>query len=178
MDAMAVTEYLALIMETAVQRIIQANHTHKADLSRLLQRIESEDHPDEPEKIESAPDGLVASLAHFPTLQSDSVWVFMAYVGKEPAGLALLSRVPKLDERLGFLYLDELHVLQPYRRRGIGTTLLRRSFELARELGLCGVRLLTRIDNEPARKLYESVGFQGQESMFYLYHFAPQDCQA
>jgi len=155
-------------MPTSEIHIVRANDHHVDDLGQLLERIEAEDHPDEPAKARAAGDGLQRSLQHFPVLQSACVWALIAYVGDTPAGLAVLARVPKLDARRGFLYLDELHVLEPYRRRGVGTALLKEGFALAKELGLAGVRLLTRIDNEPARRLYEAAGFEGQESVFYL----------
>ena len=82
-------------------------------------------------------------------------------------GLAIITRVPKLGDRFGFLYLDELHVLGPWRRRGIGRALVRRASGLSHELGLAGVRLLARIENEPARALYESAGFRGSKTMIY-----------
>jgi ribosomal protein S18 acetylase RimI-like enzyme len=165
-------------MTTPELRIVRADRRHLADLSDLLERIEAEDHPDEPAKAQAAVPGLQESLHHFPSFPSDCTWPLIAYVGDQPAGLAVLARVTKLDARRGFLYLDELHVLEPYRRRGIGTALLEASFALARELGLCGVRLLTRIDNEPARKLYECVGFEGLETVFYLRHFDRPESQA
>ncbi len=158
-------------MTTPEFRIVRANEHHLDDLAGLLERIKAENHPDEPAKARAADAGLRGSLRHFPALPSDSAWALIAYVADELAGLAVLARVPKLDARRGFLYLDELHVLEPYRRHGIGTALLDESCALAKELGLCGVRLLTRTDNEPARRLYESAGFEGQESIFYLRHF-------
>lgn len=93
------------------------------------------------------------------------------------AGLAILTRIPKLDARLGFLYLDELHVIKEFRRHGIGKALLRCCIKLAEELKLAGIRLLARIDNEPARRLYESVGFRGNETMLYQFRFDHSDAQ-
>ena len=165
-------------MTTSDLRIVRANEHHLDDLAGLLEQIEAEDHPDDPAKAQAAIPGLRESLQHFPSLSSDCTWVLIAYVGDQPAGLAVLARVTKLDARRGFLYLDEVHVLEPYRRHGIGTALLEASFALARELGLCGVRLLTRIDNEPARKLYESFGFEGVETVFYLRHFDRPELRA
>jgi len=150
--------------------IVRADKHHLDNLPALLERIEAEDHPNEPATAQAAPVGFRASLQHLPSLPSDWAWALIAYVDNAPAGLAVLARVPKLDARRGFLYLDELHVLESYRRCGVGTALLEGSFALAEELGLCGVRLLTRVDNEPARRLYEAAGFEGQESIFYLRH--------
>ena len=89
----------------------------------------------------------------------------------------MLVRVAKLDGRLGFLYVDELHVLRQFRRQGIAKAMMTRCIQLAQEVGLAGVRLLARTSNEPARRLYESMGFQGNETTFYELGVAPQDPQ-
>ena len=117
----------------------------------------------------SASEGLLRSLDHFDTLESDCVWLLIAFDDDQPAGLAVLTRIPKLDTRLGFLYLDELHVISQYRRRGIGKALLAKCIDLVQDLGLAGLRLLARIDNEPARRLYEGMGFRGSETMLYQF---------
>ena len=171
MDKTGKTEYGASMMDAPGLRIELATEGHLNDLSTLLQIIEAEDHPVDPTVAEIALDGLRGSLNHFDTLNSDCVWILIAFDGDQPAGLAILTRIPKLDARLGFLYLDELHVIEKYRRHGIGKALLQRCIELALELGLAGIRLLARIDNDSARRLYESVGFQGNEAMLYQFQF-------
>ena len=50
-------------------------------------------------------------------------------------------------------------MLPAYRRQGVATALLGRVVALAGELGLAGVRLLVRPENEAARGLYRSLGF-------------------
>lgn len=139
--------------------------------------MEAEDHPEDAEAALRAPEGIRQSLRHFDALNSDCVWLLIAFFNGQPAGLVVLTRIPKLDARLGFLYLDELHVVPQYRRRGIGKTLLAHCIELAQELGLAGIRLLARIDNEPARNLYESMNVRGNETMLYQFRFDPSTSQ-
>lgn len=121
--------------------------------------------------IDKASEGVRQSLRHFDAVNSDCVWFLIAFFGNQPAGLAILTRIPKLDQRLGFLYLDELYVIQKFRRHGMGKALLQRCTLLAQELGLAGIRLLARAGNEPACRLYESEGFQGNETMLYQFKF-------
>jgi ribosomal protein S18 acetylase RimI-like enzyme len=71
----------------------------------------------------------------------------------------LAVRVPKLDSRLGFQFIDELHVLEGQRRRGAATLLIEAVLQQAARLGYSGVRLLVRPDNHAAAALYESLGF-------------------
>jgi len=68
-------------------------------------------------------------------------------------------------------------VIQRFRRNGIGHALLRRCTKLAQELELVGIRLLAQLDNEPARRLYESAGFQGSETVLYQFRFDHSDAQ-
>ena len=147
--------------------IVRATAEDLGDLERLVARIEAEDHPEDSEAASCAPAGMAESLSRYDALSSDSAWFLIAYRGAEPAGLATLTRIPKLDARVGFLYLDELHVLSEHRRHGIGSALLLASIDLAHELGLAGIRLLARSDNDPARGLYESLGFQLSETLLY-----------
>ena len=158
-------------------RVFLANESHLDDLSQLIQSIGAESASEGEQAAMAALEGLRNSLDHFDPLKSDSHWLILATVNGTPAGLAVTVRIPKLDGRLGFLYLDELHVLKRYRRQGVGKALLERCIELAQELGLAGVRLLARVSNEPARRLYESMGFVGSETTFYQRGVAPKDSQ-
>lgn len=107
-----------------------------------------------------------ASLAAWDFLRAAGVWVWLAWADGVPAGYALAVRVPKTDARVGFLFLDELYVLAPYRRRGVGRALVRAVQEQARAAGLAGVRLLVRQQNRAARRLYRGAGFSLQETGF------------
>ncbi|MBU1049255.1 GNAT family N-acetyltransferase [Candidatus Bipolaricaulota bacterium] len=177
MDRVKKSVYVAYTMNTPKPRVVIATKSHLKALEALVHSIAAEDHPERLDMAENASEGMYLSLGHFDMLASDCAWVLIALDGDQPAGLAVLSRIPKLDSRLGFLYLDELHVLPKYRRQGIGRALLARSISLTRDLGLAGIRLLSRIDNEPARQLYESMGFIGSGTMLYQIRFDRRDAQ-
>lgn len=78
------------------------------------------------------------------------------------ADLAQRARVinrllPNVDRR--FLYVSALAVAPERRRRGIGTALMERVISGAAGLGL-GVSLDVGMTDEPARALYEKLGFR------------------
>ena len=50
-------------------------------------------------------------------------------------------------------------VVAPYRGRGIGRSLIGAALQAAKSNGLTRIELTVRIDNDAARKLYESFGF-------------------
>ena len=177
MDMAHESEYVASIMGASNIRIAIADKSHLTALEVLVRSITTEDHPGLSEIAKNASEGLRRSLNHFKMLSSDCVWLLIAFDDDQPAGLAVLTRIPKLDARLGFLYLDELHVIPQHRRRGIGKALLAQCIDLAQDLALAGVRLLARIDSEPARRLYEGLGFRGSETMLYQFRVEREDPQ-
>jgi ribosomal protein S18 acetylase RimI-like enzyme len=85
----------------------------------------------------------------------------------DPVGFAIAVRIPKLDRRVGFLYVDELHVRADWRRQGVGTALMDYVMTVASDLGLAGIRLLARPENTAALAFYESLEFTGSSSIFY-----------
>ena len=109
---------------------------------------------------------LREARAGYELLASDSFWLLLAALDGAPAGLAAVARVPKADARVGFLWVDELRVLPAFRRQGVATALLKHAAALAGELGLAGVRLLVRPENEAARALYRRLGFDEQATLF------------
>jgi ribosomal protein S18 acetylase RimI-like enzyme len=115
---------------------------------------------------EPAVEGLMRSRARHDLLASDSFWLLLAQVDAQPAGLAAVARLPKVDGRAGYLFVDELSVLPAYRRQGVATALLQHTLALADEWGLAGVRLLVRPENEAARRLYQSLGFDESATLF------------
>ena len=159
--------YASRVDPTEDVRIVLADQSYCDALAGLVSRIEAEDHPNDAQAATRAPSGMAESLSRYDALSSDSAWFMIAYRSDQPAGLAVLTRVPKLDERTGFLYVDELHVLSEHRRPGIATALLQRACSLTRELGLAGISLLAQPDNRAARALYESLGFRGSGTMLY-----------
>lgn len=67
------------------------------------------------------------------------------------------------------LWINEVGVAPTYQRRGIGRLLLEALLAHARALGCTEAWLGTEEENEPARRLYESMG--GAAEPFILYSF-------
>lgn len=135
-------------------------------LRTFFRSVGAEEAPGDPEAPWRAEAGFLRSLEACNWLDSQHHWLLLARWDGRPAGYALVVRIPKADERLGFLFVDELYVLPGYRRRGIGRALLGEIQALARRLGLAGVRLLVRPGNRPARRLYRRAGFRASDSVF------------
>ena len=68
------------------------------------------------------------------------------------------------EAKAGEFYIDSLAVSLPYRNQGVGTALIEKAKELARELGIAVVTLAVEPENR-AKKLYEKLGFAYQREI-------------
>jgi ribosomal protein S18 acetylase RimI-like enzyme len=80
--------------------------------------------------------------------------VFLAETGEGVIGFAIASR-----SRPDIGHVDDLYVRPAHRRRGVAAELLRYLAHAFRERGVEHVALDIDVGNEPARRLYEKLGF-------------------
>ena len=62
------------------------------------------------------------------------------------------------EAKAGEFYIDSLSVSLPYRNQGVGTALIEKGKEMARELGIDVITLAVEPENR-AKKLYQKLGF-------------------
>lgn len=156
-------------------KVIRVKEEDCPRLLVLLSAIHAEEHPADTQTVKDVEMGVRESLKRYDVFSSDSSQFLLALFDGEPVGYAAFVRISKLDQRVGFLYLDELHVLDEYRRRGVGTALLGEAFALVNRLGLAGIRLLTRPQNSSAQRFYEKHGFSGDRAILYQWATGPKD---
>lgn len=77
--------------------------------------------------------------------------------GKVVGGLAAYV-LHKFEQERSEIYIYDLAVLEEYRRRGIATGLINKLREIARESGAWVIYVQADPPDEPAVKLYESLG--------------------
>ena len=89
--------------------------------------------------------------------------VFIAEAKQTVVGfVGVIARVEPDDpdeEATPYTYISDLVVLPAYRRRGIGTALLRRAEAYARERGMTLLRINVLAKNQVAGQLYRTLGF-------------------
>ena len=68
------------------------------------------------------------------------------------------------EAKSGEFYIDSLAVSLPYRNQGVGTALIEKAKEMARELGITIVTLAVEPQNR-AKKLYQKLGFAYQRGI-------------
>jgi GNAT superfamily N-acetyltransferase len=87
----------------------------------------------------------------------------LAFWGAEPAGCAIWQRSYSTFRGRETLYLEDLCVLPPFRRRGIGRELLKAVARLALSRGLGEVIWSMKSWNAGAHLLYEGAGAEIEE---------------
>lgn len=90
--------------------------------------------------------------------------VYLAYVDGQIAGQIILRK-----NWNNYAYIEDVTVDVQFRRQGIGTQLISRAKQWARNRSLMGIMLETQNNNLPACKFYESCGFQLRGFDTYLY---------
>jgi ribosomal protein S18 acetylase RimI-like enzyme len=113
-------------------------------------------------------DGLVAAASHLfdgPArpdatarfLAEDGHHLLIAYEEERAAGFVSGVEVTHPDKGTE-MFLYELAVDEPFRRRGIARALVQRLADIARAAGCYGMWVITDDDNEAARATYEGTG--------------------
>ncbi len=103
---------------------------------------------------------------------ADERTIFLAaFEAGEAVGFVLAHELLRRHGDPAQLFVYELGVDENWRRQGIGTALWRALGQLARERGLTGGFLLTNESNEPAMRLYESLGATRPENDDVLWTF-------
>jgi ribosomal protein S18 acetylase RimI-like enzyme len=83
----------------------------------------------------------------------------LAYVGERPVGFLRGTELGQLTSARGQMFLYEVAVEDGYRRRGIGTEMVRRLLELCRSREVEEIFVFTDDPaNTPAERLYRSTG--------------------
>jgi ribosomal protein S18 acetylase RimI-like enzyme len=101
-------------------------------------------------------------------LKRDESVIFLAIDGKRAVGFVQLY--PSFDSvamrRTWILY--DLFVAPAARKHGVATLLMKRARRLAVDTKAKGLILETAVDNRPARKLYEQLGWK-RDTAFHRY---------
>jgi GNAT superfamily N-acetyltransferase len=104
------------------------------------------------------PEDLPLVDRHLPLARLDTAQTYLvAWDGDLPVGHAHVSWK---GTTLGMPEVQDVYVLETHRRRGVGTELTRAAERLAASQGNRSVSLSYGIANDPARLLYEGLGYR------------------
>jgi ribosomal protein S18 acetylase RimI-like enzyme len=102
--------------------------------------------------------------------KGESVVFYSRHDGKAAAFLQLYPVFSSTNLSRQWI-LNDLYVLPEARKQGHGRALLERAHRLAEETQANGLVLETAVTNEPAQRLYESLGWK-RDDEFYRYYLA------
>lgn len=110
-------------------------------------------------------------------LEDDRHHVVVAYVDGQPAGFASAVVIFHPDKKAPELFLNEIAVIEQFRRVGAGVALLEELKRLGRELGCVTIWVLTDEGNPAAMGMYAKAGgtWDGERHIMFEYDLTPSD---
>ena len=100
-------------------------------------------------------------------LVKDRRHIMLLAVRKDGVIGQILCDVHKHIDKPTELYIDDLAVSNNYLRQGVASLLVKEAIEIGKREGCKQVWIATEPDNEPANKLYESLGLK--KSTAYIF---------
>jgi len=110
------------------------------------------------DEIETYQDSIPSDEYLYALLNSDNFIALVAAVDDKIVGGLAAYVLKKFEQERSEIYIYDLAVLDGYRRQGIATGLINKLGEIARELGSYVIFVQADVGDDPAIKLYESLG--------------------
>lgn len=147
--------------ESNVNEIVRADEQHLGEVARLFDLYR--------QFYEQAPDIDLAMKYIAARFDNGDSIIFVA-IDEQGRGLGFTQLYPALCSVAAepFFVLYDLFVDTSARKQGLGRALMERAREFAVQSGASRIDLETAVDNHNAQKLYESLGYQREQS-FYKY---------
>ena len=115
--------------------------------------------PGDEDVVVDLADGTAPSRDHAAELLGDGRTIFLvAFEDGDPAGFVFGYELLRRHGDPTILFVYEVDVRERYRRRGVAKALFEELEKLARARGIRRAFVLTAESNQPAMRLYESVG--------------------
>jgi GNAT superfamily N-acetyltransferase len=111
---------------------------------------------------------LLANIANY---------LVVAEAAGDLAGFLLAYRLDRIDRPAGQLFVYEVEVALPWRRRGVGSALMHFARGVVRDERLMEAFVLTSRDNAPAIALYTATGARVEEDAGLCFVY-PGDARA
>jgi len=129
-------------------------HTAQVDTLKQLLRVFGEAF----DEIETYQDSIPSDEYLYALLNSDNFIALVAAVDDKIVGGLAAYVLKKFEQERSEIYIYDLAVLDGYRRQGIATGLINKLREIARERGSYVIFVQADVGDDPAIKLYESLG--------------------
>jgi ribosomal protein S18 acetylase RimI-like enzyme len=116
--------------------------------------------------------GFAESEPQVALLSDDRTIFLAAFQDAAPIGFVFGYELPRRHGEPSILFVYEVEVDAAYRGQGVATMLFRELERIARSRGIREGFVLTEPDNEPALRLYASLGGQRVDSVMWDFAYA------
>ena len=93
-------------------------------------------------------------------LENDENSIMVAVKNKQIVGMLYATTHQSLLHTNRSVLIEELVIHQDFRRKGLGSTLMRKYFKYAEDKGFCEIEVSTEITNKKAIHYYKKWGFE------------------
>ncbi|MFD2214718.1 GNAT family N-acetyltransferase [Metabacillus endolithicus] len=100
-------------------------------------------------------------------IENNESFIFLALENNSPAGFVQLYPIFTSVGMNRKWLLNDLFVAEDYRRHGVGKALMNKAKNLAVETSAAGILLETTKDNVKAQALYESLGYEKEDAVYF-----------
>lgn len=100
-------------------------------------------------------------------IENNESFIFLALENNSPAGFVQLYPIFTSVGMNRKWLLNDLFVAEDYRRHGVGRALMNKAKNLAVETSAAGILLETTKDNVKAQALYESLGYEKEDAVYF-----------
>lgn len=100
-------------------------------------------------------------------IENNESVIFLAMENDSPAGFVQLYPIFTSVGMNRKWLLNDLFVAEDYRRHGVGKALMNKAKDLAVETRAAGILLETTKDNVKAQALYESLGYEKEDAVYF-----------
>lgn len=100
-------------------------------------------------------------------IENNESVIFLALENNSPAGFVQLYPIFTSVGMNRKWLLNDLYVAEDYRRHGVGKALMNKAKDLAVETRAAGILLETTKDNVKAQALYESLGYEKEDAVYF-----------
>ncbi|PGT79243.1 MULTISPECIES: GNAT family N-acetyltransferase [Bacillaceae] len=100
-------------------------------------------------------------------IENNESVIFLAMENSSPAGFVQLYPIFTSVGMNRKWLLNDLFVAEEHRRHGVGKALMNKAKDLAVETKAAGILLETTKDNVKAQALYESLGYEKEDAVYF-----------
>lgn len=106
----------------------------------------------------------VKTLSHLNAIENSGITTLLIHKCREPIGLCVLNKVPRLHKGLIDLNIHLLYIDETHRGQSVAREVMKLIKEQAQRDGIAALRVSADLQNEAAQQAYLALGFERRET--------------